>query len=103
MNNGRLKISVHVIIGEVVLREPDVHGNEGPDHASEDHGPVEDDGSGDHQAHIGEVPGVINTKEPTRDLVLDTDRVLQRESFGAGRTIVRSVPITSITGLGERK
>ena len=59
MNNGRLKISIHVIVGQVVLCKPYVHRDQSPDYASENPGPMEDDGCSDNQANIGEVPGVI--------------------------------------------
>lgn len=102
MNNGRLKISIHIIVGQVVLCKPYIHRDKSPDYASENPGPMEDDGCGNNQANIGEVPGVIYTKEPTRDLFLNTDSVLQGKSFSTGRAVVRTVPVTPVTRLANK-
>ena len=102
-----LEPTVHIIVGNVVLCEPNVHGHKGPDGAGHHPAAVEDDGGGHHQPHIGEEACVIHVEEPTRGagaLLRHADApapllLLAGVALRTGRTVVRAVPITAIAGL----
>jgi hypothetical protein len=96
-----LQPPIHVIVGNVILRESNIHGHKGANGAGQHPAPVEDNGGGHDEAHIREEPGVVHVEEPTRwILVRHACAVLfEGVAFGAGRAVVRSVAVTAVARL----
>ena len=96
-----LQVAVHRVVGEVVLGAADVDGHEAAHGARHHPVLVEDDAGGDHEAGVGEEPGVVYGEYPTGLLVADADVVLVLlVALRTLQAVIWTVTVTTLATLG---